>query len=432
MALLPLHRLANATATINATATMATAANNASSLVVNMSDVQAASGVSGDRDVHLTGGDDSFPPRNAAPSAHAHHHQSPSPSGSLLEGSQHPHHIREESSPEGHFFPELDALSARSTNATKEEDVAALGALFTRYVNAHAERCGANARSRLHVLHMASSRAGLCGRRALAALKRLAAEVHPNAMDATTYGHFYRFAFFVCREAGHRALHVEAACEAWAVALRGRFRLLQPWCRFCRSCGRRTVSEDTWRQVLDFARSVHEDLSNYDPMGAWPVLIDEFVEELVGGGGGGGGGGSRRRDARDPDDAAMCVDGVPPHTSHAARTAPAPRTRAAGRRRAAAMALTSRGDGGYDGDDDHADDRGSYGEELEPSAVTAAIAHSNGEARADTPVRLAASAGVKRRRQSSLTEVEVMAVAARLACLSPPSPAGRKKSRITP
>ena len=429
MALLPLHRLANATAT----ATMATAANNNASSLVVMSDVQA-SGVSGDRDVHLTGGDDSFPPPNAAPSggAHAHHHQSPSPSGSLLEGSQHPHHIREESSPEGHFFPELDALSARSTNATKEEDVAALGALFTRYVNAHAERCGANARSRLHVLHMASSRAGLCGRRALAALKRLAAEVHPNAMDATTYGHFYRFAFFVCREAGHRALHVEAACEAWAVALRGRFRLLQPWCRFCRSCGRRTVSEDTWRQVLDFARSVHEDLSNYDPMGAWPVLIDEFVEELVGGGGGGGGGGSRRRDARDPDDAAMCVDGVPPHTSHAARTAPAPRTRAAGRRRAAAMALTGGGDGGDDGDDDHADDRGSYGEELEPSAVTAAIAHSNGEARADTPVRLAASAGVKRRRQSSLTEVEVMAVAARLACLSPPSPAGRKKSRITP
>lgn len=33
-------------------------------------------------------------------------------------------------------------------------------------------------------------------------------------------------------------------------------------------------------QVLDFSRTVHEDLSNYDPSSAWPVLLDEFVEHL--------------------------------------------------------------------------------------------------------------------------------------------------------
>lgn len=62
--------------------------------------------------------------------------------------------------------------------------------------------------------------------------------------------------------------------------LPGRFRLLERWAAFVRRQSRGVVTEDTWRQVLDFARAVHEDLSNYDPSGAWPVLLDEFVETL--------------------------------------------------------------------------------------------------------------------------------------------------------
>lgn len=33
-------------------------------------------------------------------------------------------------------------------------------------------------------------------------------------------------------------------------------------------------------QVWDFSRQVHEDLSNYDPCSAWPVLLDEFVDHM--------------------------------------------------------------------------------------------------------------------------------------------------------
>uniref|UniRef100_A0A803N5K2 Defective in cullin neddylation protein n=1 Tax=Chenopodium quinoa TaxID=63459 RepID=A0A803N5K2_CHEQI len=42
----------------------------------------------------------------------------------------------------------------------------------------------------------------------------------------------------------------------------------------------KAISRDTWAQLLEFVRIVDPQLSNYDAEGAWPYLIDEFVEYL--------------------------------------------------------------------------------------------------------------------------------------------------------
>ncbi|XP_071694060.1 defective in cullin neddylation protein AAR3-like [Rutidosis leptorrhynchoides] len=105
-----------------------------------------------------------------------------------------------------------------------------------------------------------------------------------SKLDLTGYScefsRFYNFLFFISRENGQRSISVSRAIMAWKLVLAGRFRLLNQWCSFVEKNQRHNISEDTWVQVLAFSRCVHENLEGYDPEGAWPVLIDEFVEHM--------------------------------------------------------------------------------------------------------------------------------------------------------
>ncbi|KAI3452296.1 hypothetical protein Pfo_008961 [Paulownia fortunei] len=97
---------------------------------------------------------------------------------------------------------------------------------------------------------------------------------------ASEFSYFYDFVFFICRENGQKNITVSRAVTAWRLVLSGRFRLLNQWCNFVEKNQRHNISEDTWRQVLAFSRCVHENLEGYDPEGAWPVLVDDFVEYM--------------------------------------------------------------------------------------------------------------------------------------------------------
>ncbi|KAL8471605.1 hypothetical protein ACS0TY_029016 [Phlomoides rotata] len=111
-------------------------------------------------------------------------------------------------------------------------------------------------------------------------LQKLMSRLHLMA-GFSEFSRFYGFVFFICRENGQKNLTVGRAVMAWRLVLSGRFRLLNQWCNFVEKNQRYNISEDTWRQVLAFSRCVHENLEGYDPeAGAWPILIDEFVEYM--------------------------------------------------------------------------------------------------------------------------------------------------------
>ncbi|KAM7267095.1 hypothetical protein ACFE04_009261 [Oxalis oulophora] len=99
-------------------------------------------------------------------------------------------------------------------------------------------------------------------------------------VDFSEFSRFYGFVFFVCRENGQKNITVSRAVTAWRLILAGRFRLLNQWCDFVEKNQRHNITADTWQQVLAFSRCVHENLEGYDPEGAWPVLIDDFVEHM--------------------------------------------------------------------------------------------------------------------------------------------------------
>ncbi|KAK4594940.1 hypothetical protein RGQ29_018607 [Quercus rubra] len=80
---------------------------------------------------------------------------------------------------------------------------------------------------------------------------------------------------------GQKSLALDTAIGMWKLLFAEKqWRLVDHWCQFLQARHNKAISRDTWSQLLEFARMVDPALTNYDAEGAWPYLIDEFVEYL--------------------------------------------------------------------------------------------------------------------------------------------------------
>ncbi|KAL0900279.1 hypothetical protein Bca101_084240 [Brassica carinata] len=103
--------------------------------------------------------------------------------------------------------------------------------------------------------------------------------------DEQKFHDIYNFAFGWAKEKGQKSLALDTAIGMWQLLFAEReWPLVNHWCDFLQDRHNKAISKDTWAQLLEFARfmmqTVDPALSNYDAEGAWPYLIDEFVEYL--------------------------------------------------------------------------------------------------------------------------------------------------------
>lgn len=98
--------------------------------------------------------------------------------------------------------------------------------------------------------------------------------------DSASFKSIYRYAFDFARDKDQRSLDIETAKAMLGLLLGGQWSLLAKFSLFLDQSRYRVVNKDQWCNVLEFSRAVDPDLKNYDVDGAWPVLLDEFVEWL--------------------------------------------------------------------------------------------------------------------------------------------------------
>lgn len=106
-------------------------------------------------------------------------------------------------------------------------------------------------------------------------LLRTEQEIYNNY---SLFKELYQFTFNYAKNPLQKSLDLEPAIAYWNILFKNRFKFLNLWIEFLTKNHKKAITRDTWNLLMDFSIIIDDKMSNYDEEGAWPVLIDEFVE----------------------------------------------------------------------------------------------------------------------------------------------------------
>ena len=115
----------------------------------------------------------------------------------------------------------------------------------------------------------------------IAKLKAKIPTLRNDLASPSTFKEVFEYSFDFAKEPSHKSLPLETALGMFQVLLSERWDLCDAWCTFLEKEHGKAVTRDTWTQLLEFSKNIGKDMSGYDPAGAWPYLIDEFVEHMM-------------------------------------------------------------------------------------------------------------------------------------------------------
>mmetsp|Transcript_7247 Transcript_7247/g.18337 ORF Transcript_7247/g.18337 Transcript_7247/m.18337 type:complete len:255 (-) Transcript_7247:380-1144(-) len=110
-------------------------------------------------------------------------------------------------------------------------------------------------------------------------LQKVLTTFREELLDESHLKDIYKYAFGYAKEKDSKILDLETASEMIKLVLGDRYEHLPGFLEFLKEqTSYKSINADQWMNLLEFLKTIKLDFSNYDENGAWPVMIDEYVE----------------------------------------------------------------------------------------------------------------------------------------------------------